>query len=330
MIVIAPVAAALATLALAAAGDTKQRASNPPSPESRAIDYLAREMPRWSRDNKCFSCHNNGDAARALYTAARIGYSLPQRALEDTSRWLAKPQQWDHNGGDTGVNDRGLARIQFAAALADALDAGQVKDSQALSRAAELVSEYQDKDGSWKVDVNGNVGSPATYGAALATFQARHFLKRADKYRYRAAIAKAGDWLLQTEVKSVLDAAAVLLALEDQPARKAADKRRVCLELIQKGQSSDGGWGPYVSSSPEPFDTAVVLLSLIPLSDHADIKARIQRGRAYLISRQETDGSWQETTRPPGSESYAQRISTTGWATLALLATRPGDGTSRR
>jgi len=45
------------------------------------------------------------------------------------------------------------------------------------------------------------------------------------------------------------------------------------------------------------------------------------RGRAYLVSIQNEDGSWTETTRPPGGESYAQRISTTGWAALALLAT---------
>ena len=35
---------------------------------------------------------------------------------------------------------------------------------------------------------------------------------------------------------------------------------------------------------------------------------------------QEADGSWPETTRPPGADSYAQRISTTGWALLALLS----------
>ena len=33
--------------------------------ESRALAYLASEVPRWSRENKCYSCHNDGDAARA-------------------------------------------------------------------------------------------------------------------------------------------------------------------------------------------------------------------------------------------------------------------------
>ena len=44
----------------------------------------------------------------------------------------------------------------------------------------------------------------------------------------------------------------------------------------------------------------------------------IAQGRRYLLAAQLEDGSWQETTRPAGQASYAQRISTTGWALLAL------------
>ncbi len=46
-----------------------------------------------------------------------------------------------------------------------------------------------------------------------------------------------------------------------------------------------------------------------------------RRGRAFLIAEQRADGSWPETTRPTGGESYAQRISTAGWAAMALLLT---------
>jgi hypothetical protein len=49
---------------------------------------------------------------------------------------------------------------------------------------------------------------------------------------------------------------------------------------------------------------------------------RLKRGRAWLIAQQDEEGGWRETTRPAGAESYAHRISTTGWATLALLRTR--------
>ena len=47
----------------------------------------------------------------------------------------------------------------------------------------------------------------------------------------------------------------------------------------------------------------------------------IRSGRRYLMGSQLDDGGWLATTRPPKSESYAQRMSTTAWATLALVST---------
>ena len=90
-----------------------------------------------------------------------------------------------------------------------------------------------------------------------------------------------------------------------------------------------GGWGPYSTVAAEPFDTAVAILALNeldgtaqPAFTRAELKRAIERGRAYLARQQERDGSWVETTRPSGQESYAQRISTTAWALLALFETR--------
>src|SRR5262245_46148302 len=125
--------------------------------EHRALAYLAREVPRWSTENKCYSCHNNGDAARALYVGKRLGYDVAPKALNDTSHWLARPQGWDRNGGETGISDKRLARIQFAAALREAMAAGLVRDRRPLREAAQLVAADQDKDGSWQVDAVGSV-----------------------------------------------------------------------------------------------------------------------------------------------------------------------------
>jgi squalene cyclase len=69
------------------------------------------------------------------------------------------------------------------------------------------------------------------------------------------------------------------------------------------------------------FDTAIVLLALAATGKQAGVMDHIRRGRNFLATRQNPDGGWPATTRPPGGESYAQRLSTTGWATLALLAT---------
>jgi len=289
------------------------------SAEQHALDYLSREVPAWSVKNKCFSCHNNGDGARALYTAVRLGHSIPKKSLADTSDWLTRPEQWDKIGDAAGSSDKNLARIQFAAALVDGLEAGVIKNREVLAKAATLVAENQKPDGSWQVDAPGNVGSPATYGPCLATCLARRTLQKADPKRFKTAIGKADRWFERAPIKNILDTAAVLQALSDISTTEASAQRRHCFDLIRQGESKDGGWGPYVNSPPEPFDTAVAILALSHNSEKPGVKDMIRQGRAFLIKSQQEDGSWPETTRPAGAQSYAQRISTTAWATLALL-----------
>ena len=65
-------------------------------------------------------------------------------------------------------------------------------DRGALAEAAEILIADQQPDGSWKVD---NLGSPATYGSALATYTARSVLEAADGKRYAGPVARANAWL---------------------------------------------------------------------------------------------------------------------------------------
>ncbi|MGH9462677.1 MAG: hypothetical protein ACRD1X_15790 [Vicinamibacteria bacterium] len=299
------------------------------SPAQRAVRFLAREVPRWREEHDCYSCHNNGDAARALYLAVKENYSVPSEALHSTNDWLAEPGRWDDNGGNGVFDDRTLARIQFANALLSAQEAGLSRDRDALLRAGNLVASDQSEDGSWRLDVSSSIGSPATYGRFLSTWAARRVLLAASAERFRPAIEAADRWLRRAEVKTVLDAAAVVLALGLANDAEAMAQRRHCLDLIVAGRAPSGGWGPYVTSAPEPFDTAVVLLGLLSLSERPDLAQpsldenefyeAIRSGRMFLVERQLPDGSWPETTRPAGQVSYAQYISTSGWATLALL-----------
>jgi hypothetical protein len=312
-----------------AAGGLGAGAAPPLRGEERGLAYLVRAVPRWSPHNRCFSCHHNGDAARALFTAVRLGRAVPPGALADTLRWLARPDRWDHNGGDGPFNDRKLARLQFAAALVEARSAGLVKDRGAVEHAARLVAALQDRDGSWQVGADDVLGSPATHGTALATYFARRTLQQAGARLYKGAIARADTWLRKAPVETVMDAAVVLLALGQARDPAAMAQRRRCLEQIRKGQSpSTGAWGPYRKSPPEVFDTALVLLALSAQPQTAEVSAWVQRGRGFLRTEQNSDGSWPETTRPGGGQSQAQQLSTTAWAVLALLATRDTGVTS--
>lgn len=290
--------------------------------EARAVEFLKREVPAWSKDNGCFSCHNNGDAARALYAATRKGYRIPARVLADTTSWVTQPNRWDQNKGDPGFNDKRLANVQFAASLLAAFEAGYATDRRSLQEAGRKVASDQDADGAWQIGLPNTLGSPATYGTPLATYMALKTLKHAGMPRPSSeAILKAEGWLRQAQPNNVLAAAALLLASTLDPNGSSPRRQEECLNLIRLAQTQEGGWGPYADAPPEPFDTAVALLALAELRHAPGINELIQRGRIFLAAQQNIDGGWPATTRPPRGDSYAQRLSTTGWVTLSLLAT---------
>jgi hypothetical protein len=266
------------------------------TPEQHAADYLAQEVPKWARENRCYSCHNNGDAARALLAADRSGLTVPKAALADTVEWLRVPAKWAEAEDAPGVKNLALATIQFGAALLDA----DLPDRKPLLDAAASLVRLQSPDGSWKVDAGGLPGAPATYGAPLATHMARRVLTAAGS---TPAAARAAAWLRTVKADNIVDNAAIALAIPE---------RRDAVDFLKRAQNRDGGWG-------ETFDTAIAILAL----HRAGETAAVERGRAALLRLQQSEGGWQETTRPPGGVSYAQHISTTGWVLYVLLETGP-------
>jgi hypothetical protein len=275
------------------------------TPARRALQYLSTEVPQWRVTNGCFSCHNNGDGARALYTAGMLA------PLQSTTEWLQTPGQWDQGAADLPASDKNLAWYQFAAALTSAVEAGAIRNRKAMEKVARDLVSLQQPDGSWRVEDQGDApGSPVTWGTALATHFGRRTLQAAGGHN--AAVERAEQWLRALQPRHTPDRAAVLLAFPHDP-----EVRRRAIENFERAQTSDGGWGPRPNAPAEVFDTALVLLAL----QAAGETKLVTRGREFLIRTQQPSGGWPETTRPPGSQSYAQHISTTAWATMALLAT---------
>ena len=149
-----------------------------------------KEVRKWPEKNKCFSCHNNGDGARALLIAMRHGKPVPSDALRDTLDWLARPSDWDIAAKNPAISDKVLATIQFAAALTEV----PLAQRAALVKSAELLASHQKPDGSWKID-EGSVGSPATYGTALATYAAIRALQAPQNGEFSEPVERGRAWL---------------------------------------------------------------------------------------------------------------------------------------
>lgn len=294
---------------------------------AKGVDYLKVEVPKWKAGHPCYSCHNNGDAARALLVAGAKGYEIGA-ALDDTLAFLKQPAQWDQNKSPAGFDDKTLAKIQFASALAVAERHGKAASTDLEAAAKQLVA-LQAADGSWQLDSSHSLGSPATYGQLIATWSARTSLIASGLQPDNFTIVQADRWLRGVNPENVIDAAAIVLALEHSSDVMAEHIRRTAVSILRQGQSPDGGWGPYVTAAPQVFDTALAVLALTTLDAEPrlarsayrpeQLKEAIANGKKYIVSQQRPDGSWLETTRPANQESYAQRISTTAWALLALL-----------
>ena len=310
----------LATLSAAAfAPGADRQPDNQPHTQAinRTIAYLSTEVTWWNEKHTCYSCHNNGDAIRALLISRQAGYAVDSKELQETIDWLRRPGEWSDNGPDGEFNDRRLAQLQFSSALATA-ELKQESDHRPLRIAAGMVASNLQPNGMWPSDQIGTIGSPITLGPFLATAQARNVLRQADLRGFTEVVDRANRWLRGSNPKSVLNAAAVLWALAHDAEPAAAVARAHCRDLIRRGQSDVGGWGAYVSSATEPFDTAIVILAL-HADDDKDQTKMIDKGLDFLIKTQLPDGSWPETTRPANRESYAHRISTTAWCLQAIV-----------
>ena len=296
-----------------------QTPSRPPSPVIAAgFAYLRSELPK----------SGNGDATRALLEAGARGYDLGT-SLDETLNFLKQPSTWDQHKAPSGFDDKRLLRLQFASALAVAERHGKAASTD-LAEAAKLLVADQSADGSWTLDQSPGPGSPATDGAILATWSARTSLIASGMLPDAFTIVQADRWLRGLTVDTVYDASTLLLALDLTGDVMADGLRRTALSIVRTRQTENGGWGPEATAPPQVFDTAIAVLALSALNVEPriarstfrpeELLAAIARGKAFIESQQRPDGSWPETTRPAGQDIYAQRISTTGWALLALLA----------
>jgi hypothetical protein len=308
--------------------ETADKASPHAAAIAKGVEYLKAEVPKWKAEHPCYSCHNNGDAARALLVASAKGYDIGT-SLDDTLAFLKQPAKWDQNKAPSGFDDTTLAKIQFASALAVAERHGKAASTD-LEAAAKLLVAEQQADGSWQLDQSQSLGSPATYGTLIATWSARTTLIASGIQPDNFTIVQIDKWIRGLTPENVLDASATVLTLELASDVMAENLRRSCLSILRTGQAPSGGWGPYVTAAPQVFDTALAVLALSSLDVEPrlarsayrpeELKEAIANGTRFIVSQQRPDGSWPETTRPANQESYAQRISTTGWALLALLA----------
>ena len=262
----------------------------------------------------------------------RCGAALLAASARGSDRRCARR----HAGvaGDAGTvgREREARRIRGYAARANPVrerarrDGRPARAGRTRSTAPPCSSTHQRDDGSWRLSESQMLGGATFYGTCA----------RQRRWRGRSLAARPPDacrarWRTPT------------LAATAQPQR-CSTRRRFSSDSVretdrggrrQRGRALDvlkRGQGRMAAGAVRDVAVRAVRHRAGGAGAGRSVGARRcaprirtaiwprhARARGISSARRMPDGSWPETTRPPNGESYAQRISTTAWALLALL-----------
>lgn len=260
---------------------------------ARAVAVLRGQAGAGNRD---------GDVLRALVIAGAKGHDIGT-TLDAVLPFLKTPAEWSKSD-----------RIPLGHALAAAERHGRAASTD-LKAAAKMLTAGQQQDGS--------------YGSMLDTWQARSTLIESGMQPDDVWIILIDRWVRGVSaIENVSEAAATLLALDLSGDVMADNLRRSTLGYLRNAQSPSGAWGA-APETPDIFATALATIALAMLNTEPrmarsafrpeELAEAITKGKAYLVSQQRPDGSWPDAMRP-AREDGTRTVSTTAWATLALLS----------
>src|SRR5436309_5057099 len=109
---------------------------------------------------------------------------------------------------------------------------------------------------------------------------------------------------------------------------KAEEYINLGFQRLMTFQSPDGGFSLWAGGEPETFLTAYGLMELADMSRVQEVDpAVIQRAQAWLIAKQNADGSWPVTTSAHQERaSKSGAFAFTAYATWALAETSKAAG----
>jgi len=276
-----------------------------------SVDYLGKEGDRWLRGEVpvqegkgCVSCHHVGYALWSRREAQLAGVVTDDAAATDLrSRAMASQAR------------PGITRVVSATQM---IMAGAHSDND-----LELIRSDGKPAGNWRAggqfptqlrgeDESDDVASMWTL-AALATLQSLDAETEARRER-------ASSWMGQAEpgASSEWHIARLVVASRQGDETHGSD----LLERVLSAQNPDGGWGWLVEGPSNPFSTGQAVYALALVDDERARPAR-QRGVAYLLERQQPDGTWATpskltSTKPSDGKDYVYRYWGTAWASIGL------------
>jgi ankyrin repeat protein len=304
---------------------------------SHAITIVQHGSSTFSKLMPCFSCHDHALPMLALSAARERGIPVDEAAAAQVAAkgFLFSPDlsSLDHAVQDSMIIDPASSE---GWALVAAHAAG-VKPNLVTAVYARRIANWQRPAGYW---YTGDDRPPQSYSfftaTALALRAMQLYMPAQLAKETQERQARARRWLLTAVPHSTEDSTFRLFGIH-HAGGTASELERAAQDLLAL-QRTDGGWGQLPHMPPDAYSTGEALVALHIAGGIAVSSPAWQKGLNYLLSTQETDGSWHVHTRmvspaavsPPYIDSgfpygHDQFLSTaaTCWSAMALMLALP-------
>lgn len=300
---------------------------------TRAVAAIEASQSQFVKKTACTSCHHQFQPAIAF--AAARAHGIP---VDEEVAALNAARSFDFTDIDAAVQFSGVVEpaLQEGYRLIAAHASG-VRPNLATALLARILMARQREAGDWS-GLNQRPPSSSSDFAktalGLRAVQLHHH--RADTGAAAASIARASGWLATHDAPDTEGRTYQLLGLHWSKGDGAVIRR--VGQALAAAQRPDGGWGSIDGRASEAYSTGEALVALREAGVVTTRDAVWQRGIAFLVRTQASDGSWHVPSRlhaparlsPPYFESgypygHDQFISVAGaaWAVMALADSLP-------
>ncbi|HET6424891.1 MAG TPA: prenyltransferase/squalene oxidase repeat-containing protein [Planctomycetaceae bacterium] len=290
----------------------------------RGLAFLSQDAVKWKADHKCVSCHHAGMVVWAMNDARRAGHTVDEPLRSELTNWMLEAGDGRSSlprpeSAPKALNTKGL---WFGLTLATISDP-QAGVEAGLSKLIATVRSDQAETGAWSAwpETRPPMFGPSDFSAtAMATLLLIGDAKTDPASQ--TSLTQATKWLDNTPPDEELQSTVLKLSVISRLERPA-EERRLLISKVTERQNADGGWSQTAAHPSDAWATGQTLMALrdagVPKTDPA-----LQRGRTFLVTNQQENGSWLMASRPtkPGGDGAKNLIPIIGagsaWAVIGL------------
>lgn len=290
-----------------------------------ALNLLQKSGAQFVRVSGCTSCHHQSTPQMAIGLARQRGFATNDKTSEQQVAAVIamfKPYREPMLAGTERIPN---ASITVSYALAGLAAEGYLPD-ETTGAMAHLISTKQLPDGSFPAFPGRPPIEASKFTATALSIRALQVYGKEPN----ELIVRARQWLAKAHPQTMEERAMQVLGLAW--AKATVEELAGPAKALLAEQRPDGGWAQLPALESDAYGTGQALVALHEASQLTASDSAYQRGVAFLLRTQFTDGSWLVRSRvfpfqpykdsgfPHGKDQWIS-ASGTSWAAMALSLT---------